>query len=295
MINVIARRKLWYTISASVLIPATIILASFGLKLGIDFTGGAVLEVAGKPASEELTQIAHDRKLENVSVTSSGSDHFLLRYKSAGEDTASQTALEADLKNSGWQIIRFDQVGPSISRDLVKNALLAIGGMSLAIIVYITWAFRKVPKGVSAVSFGVATLVAAFAHDALFVLGIFAILGKLLGVEVDSYIVTAILTVIGFSIHDTVVVFDRIREKLASGGAADFVKTVNDSVNETLVRSLNTSLVIVLVLLAMFLFGGASIRHFVLALILGMISGTYSSIFIASPLLVTWHQRFSKT
>lgn len=267
-----------------------IALALFRLKLGIDFTGGAVMEVEGTAAREQIEAVARENELDNFSINSSGANKLLLRYRLPEQAPEIQQQFEAQLKAQGLNVVRFDQIGPSVSRDLVKNAFAALAVMSLAIVGYITWAFRKVPKSVSALNFGLATLAAAFLHDALFVLGAFAILGKLFGVEVDTFIVTALLTVIGFSIHDTIVVFDRIREKLKMAGG-DFVKTVNDSVNETLVRSLNTSLVIVLVLLALFLFGGVSTRYFILALLLGMVSGTYSSIFIASPLLVTWQLR----
>ncbi len=290
-LNLIGRRRLWYLLSSSILVPATLVLIVFGLRLGIDFTGGAVLEVHGNVGRDQIAAIAKANQLADVSINSSGSSKWQVRYKLGDNEQPKEQAWEDQLKKAGLTIDQLDQVGPSVSRDLVKNAFLAIGVMSLAIVIYITIVFRRVPKGVRPLSFGLATLFAAFLHDALFVLGIFAILGRVLAVEVDTYIVTALLTVIGFSIHDTVVVFDRIREKLAISGNANFSRPVNDSVNETFVRSLNTSVVIVLVLLALFLFGGASTRYFVLALLLGMVSGTYSSIFIAAPLLVTWQNR----
>ena len=290
--NIIARRKLWYTISLSVLVPAVIVLAGFGLRLGIDFTGGSILEVRGA-SREQALAVAESQSLQNVTVTTSGDDTILLRYRlpeTAADDT--QTQLETELTDQPAEIISFNEVGPSVSGDLVKNAIYAITAMSLAIVAYITWVFRRVPSGVSALSFGL-TAIAALLHDALFVLGVFALLGWLFKVEVDSYIVTAILTVIGFSVHDTIVVFDRIRENL--GRSQDnFEKLVNTSLQETLVRSLNTSLVVVFVLLALFLFGGTSTRYFVLALLLGMIAGTYSSLFVAAPLLVSWHNRRHK-
>ncbi|MBI3983695.1 protein translocase subunit SecF [Candidatus Microgenomates bacterium] len=292
-LNIIGRRRLWYTVSMGVLVPCVIALGLFGLRLGIDFKGGAVLEISGSAGRDKALEVAQSSQLSDLSITTSG-NNWLLRYHLAGGEgeqaNQAQAKFEKQLNQAGFKVVRFDQVGPTVSRDLVKSAFLAISFMSLAILLYITYVFRKVPKGISALSFGLATLVAAFLHDALFVLGSFAILGKFLGVEVDTYIVTAILTVIGFSIHDTVVVFDRIREKVAVT-TADFTKTVNDSINETLARSLNTSLVIILVLLALFLFGGSTTRYFILALLLGMVSGTYSSIFVASPLLVTWHNR----
>jgi preprotein translocase subunit SecF len=290
--NIIKRRKVWYSLSASILLPATLALIIFGLKLGIDFTGGSVLEIQNLERTQ-IEEVSKQQHFENLSLTNSGNNATLVRYRlPEGSGETAQQTLEAELKARGGVILSFNQVGPSVSSDLVKNALISIGLMSLAIVFYITFVFRKVPIGVSALSFGV-TAIQALVHDALFVLGVFAILGKFFNIEVDTYIVTAILTVIGFSVHDTIVVFDRIRENLSKSDQP-FEKVVNDSLQETLVRSLNTSLVVIFVLMALFLFGGQSTRYFVLALLLGMISGTYSSIFVASPLLVDWHRLVKK-
>lgn len=289
--NIVAHRKRWYTISACVLIPAAIALAVFGLRLGIDFTGGSVLIIQGSESRETAEAIAKANKAENLVATGSGQNQYQLRYRfNEKEDArALQSQLESQLKTKSFEIVRLDQIGPSVSSDLKVKAVQSLAVLSLVILIYVTYAFRKVPKKLSALSFGAVTIGAAFLHDALFVLGAFALLGHFAHVEVDTFIITAILTVIGFSIHDTIVVFDRIREKLTHNPKEDFEVTVETSLQETLVRSLNTSMVIVLVLLALFLFGGASTRYFILALLLGMISGTYSSIFIASPLLVSWN------
>lgn len=289
--NIVAHRRRWYVISASVLIPAIIALAVFGLRLGIDFTGGSVLIIQGSQSRETVESVATANKTENLVVTGSGQNQYQLRYRFNGDEDARalQSQLENQLKKKGFEIVRLDQIGPSVSRDLIKNAFLSLAVLSAVILAYVTYAFRRVPKELSSLSFGVATIGAAFLHDALFVLGAFALLGYFAHVEVDTFIITAILTVIGFSIHDTIVVFDRIREKLTHNPKAEFDVTVETSLQETLVRSLNTSMVIVLVLLALFLFGGVSTRYFILALLLGMISGTYSSLFIASPMLVTWN------
>lgn len=293
-LNIIGHRRRWYTLSSAVLIPATLVLIFFGLRLGIDFTGGAVIEVQGTAGRDQIAELAKTNSLQDVSINNSGTNDWQVQYRLGDNERPKELKWEAGLNKAGFKVVQFNQVGPSVSHDLIKNAFLAIGFMSVAIVFYITFVFRKVPAGVSAPSFGLATLFAAFLHDALFVMGVFAILGQFLHVEVDTYIVTALLTVIGFSIHDTIVVFDRIREKLKTSGSTNFAKIVNDSVNETLVRSVNTSLVIILVLLALFLFGGSSTHYFVLALLLGMVSGTYSSIFIAAPLLVTWNEYRSK-
>lgn len=284
--NIILRRRRWYLVSAIILAVSLLALAVFRLQLGIDFTGGSVLEVESRLSDGEIREIAGQYQIKNLTINTGEAGRKLIRYP----ETARQEEFQTELKDGGTTIMRLDQIGPSVSRDLIKNAVLSLVAMSTSIVAYVTYVFRRVPKSISALSFGVVTITAAFLHDALFVLGIFAVLGRVLGVEVDSFIITAILTVIGFSIHDTIVVFDRIREKLAKT-TLEFTQVVGDSIQETLVRSLNTSLVIILVLLALFLFGGASTRYFVLALLVGMVSGTYSSVFIASPLLVSWHLR----
>jgi preprotein translocase subunit SecF len=183
----------------------------------------------------------------------------------------------------------FDTVGPVIGQETTNKAVLAVLFASILIVIYIAISFRKVPKPASSIRFGVSTVIALM-HDVLVVVGVFSLLGHFLHVEIDSLFVTAVLTIIGFSVHDTIVVFDRIRENLSKNGGTNFEKTVNDSILQTIGRSLNTSITVLLVLFALLIFGGESIRWFVVALIVGMISGTYSSIFNASPILVVWHE-----
>ena len=184
---------------------------------------------------------------------------------------------------------QFETIGPVIGKEITVNALNAILIASVLIVLYIAWAFRAVRKPASSWRFGVCAIIALL-HDALVVLGIFSLLGHFWGVEVDSLFVTALLTVIGFSVHDTIVVFDRIRENLRRNIAASFPQIVNDSILQTLVRSLNTSLTAMLVLFTLLIFGGESIRWFVVAMLVGIASGTYSSIFNASQLLVVWQE-----
>ena len=183
----------------------------------------------------------------------------------------------------------FETIGPVIGSETALNALKAIVLASALIVVYIAWSFRKVPKPASSWRFGLCAVVALI-HDALLLIGIFSILGHFFHVEIDSLFVTAVLTVIGFSVHDTIVVFDRVRENLIKHGSSNFATTVNNSILQTLNRSLNTSLTAVIVLFTLLIFGGESIRWFVVALLIGIISGTYSSIFNAAPLLVAWHE-----
>jgi preprotein translocase subunit SecF len=182
--------------------------------------------------------------------------------------------------------VNFQSIGPTIGNELVGRAFIAIGAASLVILIYLTLVFRKVPNSFR---YGVCAIIALL-HDVLVVMGIFAILGLLVGEEIDALFVTAMLTVIGFSVHDTIVVFDRVRENIMKRKFDRFEETVNYSLVQTLVRSINTSVTVLLTLSALYLFGGASIKGFVLALLIGIISGTYSSIFNASMLLVIWEK-----
>jgi preprotein translocase subunit SecF len=290
--NIIGRRRTWYVISLIAIIPGLISLALFGLKLGIDFKGGSLLEVEGTVSQDKVRQLAEPLGLKDLIFNTSGDGRTLIRFRDDASDAAKREqnhqALKSELATDNVKEVRFDTVGPSVSRDITRNAILSVLMASLAIVLYVAWAFRKTPPPVTSWSFGVCAIIALL-HDALFVLGVFSLLGHFFGVEVDALFVTAILTVIGFSVHDTIVVFDRIRENLRRERKT-FDQIVNDSILETLARSINTSLTVLLTLLALFLFGGQSIRFFVLALLIGIISGTYSSIFNASQLLVTWHE-----
>jgi preprotein translocase subunit SecF len=288
--NIIGRRKIWYTISILIIVPGTISLILYGLRLGIDFKGGSLMEVQGQLNAEQAREKAVSLGLKDVTVIYGGEDRNLIRFRdeaSPKDQEANHQQLKADLTSKGVQEIRFESVGPSVSRDIARNAILSILAASIAIVLYIAFAFRNIPPPLSSYSFGFMAI-AALLHDALLLLGIFSLLGKFFQVEVDALFVTAILTVIGFSVHDTIVVFDRIRENLRRY-RGEFEEIVNRSITETLARSFNTSLTVLLTLLALYLFGGETIKQFVLALLIGVAAGTYSSIFNASPLLVTWH------
>jgi preprotein translocase subunit SecF len=290
-INIIGRRKIWYAISLLIIVPGLISLFTNGLRLGIDFKGGSLLEVQGKVDATQVKNDAAALKLKDVSVIGSSDGRTLIRYRdeaSPQQQTVDHRTLTSRLNAEGVTEVQFQTVGPSVSQDIAFNALLALGLAALAIVLYVSYAFRNVPPPVSSWSFGLAAIVALL-HDALLLIGVFSILGAVFKVEIDSLFVTAVLTVIGFSVHDTIVVFDRIRENLRRE-RGEFEEVVNQSIIETLARSLNTSLTVLLTLLALYLFGGESIKLFVLALLIGIASGTYSSIFNASPLLVTWHR-----
>jgi preprotein translocase subunit SecF len=288
--NLIAKRKIWYAISIIMIVPGLISLFTFGLNLGIDFKSGELSTVAGSSNTDSTRAIAISVGLKDVTVVSLGSNQTEIRFSDPAPQNEHETnhqKLKKALAEKGIMELSFDSVGPSVSKSIALSAIGALIAASIAIVLYVAYAFRNAPRPVSPWSFGVMAIIALL-HDALFVLGVFSILGHFLGVEIDALFVTAILTVIGFSVHDTIVVFDRIRENLRRRKGS-FEDTVNASILETLARSINTSLTVILTLLALFLFGGQSIRLFVLALLIGIASGTYSSIFNASPLLVTWH------
>lgn len=288
--NIIGRRRIWYAISLIMIVPGVLSLIFFGLRLGIDFNSGELSTVRGNVDTARVTAAAGDIGLKDVQVVATGSGETQIRFTDPtpqGNHEVNHQKFKTALAGQGLTELSFDSVGPTVSKDIARNAILSLLLASVAIVLYIAFAFRNAPPPVSPMSFGLMAIVALL-HDSLFVLGIFSILGHFFGVEIDSLFVTAILTVIGFSVHDTIVVFDRIRENLRRE-RGEFETIVNTSILETLARSINTSLTVLLTLLALFLFGGQSIRLFVLALLIGIASGTYSSIFNASPLLVTLH------
>lgn len=287
--NLIGKRKIWYSISLVMIVPGLISLLLFGLKLGIDFTSGELLLARGNVTLAKVDKASVGLGFQDVSLIPSGSD-TQIHYRDPApiakhEDDHQQ--FKSNLAAEGITELSFDSIGPSVSSSIVQNAIASLLVVSLAIVFYIAFAFRNAPQPVSPWSFGFMAIVALL-HDAFFVLGVFSLLGHFFGIEIDSLFVTAILTVIGFSVHDTIVVFDRIRENLRREKGS-FEQIVNNSILETMARSINTSLTVILTLLALLLFGGETIRLFVLALLIGIASGTYSSIFNASPLLVTWH------
>lgn len=294
--NIIKWRYLYFAISLIVIIPGIIALSLWGFPLAIDFTGGSMLQLqfaGGKmPQPAEVIKVYADAGITDVEVQTSGTDSLVIRSK-AIEEEAKTALVNSISKMSGSKIsvTRFDTVGPSIGKEVGTRAAGAVVIAAIGILLYITYAFRGVPH---AFRFGVAAIM-AMVHDILVVIGMESILCHFLGWEVDSLFLTALLTIIGFSVHDTIVVFDRIRENQNIYRKLPFETVVNHSVVQTMDRSINTSLTVLLTLLAMALFGGITIRHFVVILLIGVFSGTYSSIFNASPILVVWELREWKT
>src|SRR3989344_3058918 len=295
--NIIGK-KYWYLIfSAIIIIPGLASLFLYGLNLSIEFTGGSRLTLVFEKnvSNEQLSGIKKVFEDNNIKVSSLEKSEKTVFVKTAPLDQKKDAEVVNSLKEKigNFNQAEYETVGPVIGSEITLNAIKAIVIASALIVLYITWSFRQVPKPASSLRFGVAAR-AALIHDVLLLLGVFSILGHFFAVEIGSLFVTAVLTVIGFSVHDTIVVFDRIRENLKRMGSQNFSAVINDSILQTFDRSLNTSLTVVLVLFALLLFGGDTIRWFVVALLIGIISGTYSSIFNAAPLLVIWQELIDK-
>lgn len=278
------RKELFFILSSLVIIPGLFFLLTGGLKFGIDFTGGTRMDLKFQKPIDQ-------KKLSEFGVITPSKDNVYL-IKTSVNDPNQIQKIETSIKEKVGDFEELDKatVGPIIGDELKHKAILALFISWVMIILYITYSFRKIPKPASSFRFGVSAIVALI-HDVLVVVGIFAILGKFLGVEVDTLFVTALLTVIGFSVHDTIVVFDRIRENLPKHMSLKFTNIADISITQTLGRSLNTSLTVVFVLLGLLLFGGETIKWFVVALLVGIISGTYSSIFNATALLCFWEEK----
>ncbi len=296
-------RKITYIFSGMLIILSLFSISFFGFNLGIDFTGGSIMEIEYKnevpPGMEKIKEALKEFQIGDLKIQPVGDNKYILRFKEVDEEKHQQILKKLSFNSPNFEEKRFDSIGPVIGRELQKRALTAIALAAAMIIIYIAFAFRKVSKSrimtninLSSFKYGIVAIIALL-HDITIPSGIFSFLGKTQGVEIDSLFVTAILTILGFSVHDTIVVFDRIRENLTKSPNSKFDDTVNKSIKETLTRSINTSFTVLLVLTALFAFGGESTKFFSLALILGIFFGTYSSIFIASPLLVSWHN-FSK-
>ena len=291
--NIIGKKYLYFLISLIVIIPGLISLYLYGLNLSVEFTGGSNFTFTfqkslDKNQVNEINTIFNTNKIRILNINTSGKQVLV---KSQPVNQQEDIKITSDMKNKlgNFSQDQYETIGPTIGSETTTNAVKALVIASLLIVLYITLSFRKVPRPASSLRFGICAIIALI-HDVLVLLGLFSIFGHFFGVEVDSLFMTAVLTVIGFSVHDTIVVFDRIRENLRRIGGDNFAEVVNDSILQTLDRSLNTSLTVVLVLVALLLFGGESIRWFVVALLIGIISGTYSSIFNASPLLVVWQE-----
>ncbi len=290
-------RKITYIFSTILVIASLSALFIWKLKLGIDFTGGSLLEAEysdSRPEISKIQQSVDGLGFGNVVLQPSGDKDLIVRLKdlTAEEHKILLDALKIDGKIPAEK--RFDSIGPVIGNELRQKSIIAVVIVALMIILYIAWAFRKVSRPVSSWKYGVAAVVALI-HDVTIPAGVFAFLGHFKGVEIDVLFITALLTTLGFSVHDTIVVFDRIRENLRKDVGKSFPEVVEHSIRQTLARSIFTSMTVIMVLIALLSFGGPSTKYFSLTLLLGITFGTYSSICLASPLLVTWQKWNEKT
>jgi len=295
--QIIKKRNIWLAFSIILFVVAAAALSLWGLKFGIDFTGGSQLEVKffeQRPDIKAVENKLADMNLGSLTVQPVEDKGMILKFQDSTKEKRDETMKRLGELSGGedkLEEVQYDSVGPSVGTELKRKAVLAIFWVFVAIVIYISIAFNKISKPVASWKYGLSALTAMF-HDIIITIGVFAILGKYYGIEINTPFVAAILTVLGYSVHDTIVVFDRIRENLPKS-EENFEDTVNTSLNQTLIRSLNTSMTVLLTLIAVIVLGGASIRTFALALTIGIAIGTYSSIFVASPLLVIW-EKFGK-
>ncbi|MBT4121146.1 MAG: protein translocase subunit SecF [Candidatus Magasanikbacteria bacterium] len=324
MINLIKYKKVPFVISSVLFVVSLILIFTIGLRPGIDFTGGSLMEITFSSERPTIDQVKEslgqlDLGLGEPVIQPTGEKGMIIRVQYMGEDEHQEVLsnlrksfetspseeivilesegleegvdiadVELAIENKVWEE-RIETIGPAISAQLKSRAIYAVIAVVIAIIVYVAYAFRKVSKPVKSWKYGISAVIALI-HDVTLTMGIFVLLGKYLNVEIGIPFVVALLTILGYSVNDTIVVFDRVRENLIKRSADKFAEMVNLGVNQTILRSINTSVTTLVVLFSLFLFGGESIKYFALALIVGIASGTYSSIFLASPLLVVWEE-----
>ncbi len=294
MFDVIGHKKIFLSVSAALVLFSIISIATLSFRLGVDFTGGTLWQLkipsADSNKVEEFFKSALGLQVAGISFDSA-SDTYAITLQELS-DADRQSYFSTLQKNfSGAEDLDFWRVTPSVSQELRRKSIMAVILVMVAISLYVAFAFRKVSRPVSSWKYGIITLL-TLAHDVIIPAGVFALLGKFVGVAVDTNFIVALLVVMGFSVHDTIVVFDRIRENLFKARTSDLKleDIVNRSVNETFARSINTSLTLVLVLFALYLWGPINLQYFVLTILIGTVVGTYSSIFVASPLLVVAHR-----
>ncbi len=292
MLDIVGKRYWYFAFSLALILPGLFALAAWGLPLAIDFTGGSLLEVrfeqGRRPAPAEVVGLYGELGISDPVVQSAGETDIVVRSKPFDDATRFRVLSEMEQRFGGQVTeLRFELVGPSVGTEVAQRAAGAVGLAAIGILAYITYAFRGIPH---AFRYGFAAIVAML-HDVAIVVGIAAVFGRFLGWEVDALFLTALLTVIGYSVHDSIVVFDRIRENQRLYRRLPYETLVNHSIIQTLDRSINTQLTVVFTLLALLLFGGVTTKQFVTYLLIGIASGTYSSIFNAAPILVVWEGR----
>lgn len=292
--NIIGKRNIFLSISGFLVLASIIAVAVFGLRPGIDFVGGTLWQI--KVSSGNLTEFFEkELGIKNLIIyPEPSSQSFLIRLGHISETEHQQYLQALNVKFGGTEELRFETTGPTIGKELKKKAVWAIIFVLLGISFYIAFAFRKVSYPIKSWKYGVITLITLF-HDVAIPIGFLAIFGWRMGIELDTNFIVALLVIMGFSVHDTIVVFDRIRENLLiNRNRFELKEVVNQSVNQTMARSINTSLTLAIVLLVLFFLGPASLKYFILVILIGTIIGTYSSIFVASSLLTIWRKSDKK-
>lgn len=287
--NFLKYAKIYFVFSGALIIASLVFLAVFGLKPGIDLTGGSILEIEYKgdrPNSQEIRDQLSDFDLGGIIVQSTGERGVIIRMKDITEETH-QAVVEKLGEERELEQLRFENIGPAVGQELKNKTKIVVILSLLAIVFYIAFAFRKIQRPIKSWQYGLVSLI-ALSHDVLISVGVFSLLGEFYGIEISIPIIVALLTVLGYSINNTVVVFDRIREILLKTREDDFEKVVDLSLHQTLSRSVNTFLTTLFVVIAIFFFGGTTLKYFALALIIGISAGTYSSLFLAGPILVYW-------
>lgn len=319
-LNVMGKTKIWFAISGTLIVISIISIIMFGLNLGIDFTGGSMMDVKfndiQRPSQDEIKNLFSENNIDDIAIQAVGDNEYIIRMSDISEETHStildklnekftpkdsnnadvqldsENGSQIELRTAKTDIVeekRFDSIGPIISQELKQKAIWAIIFVIIAIILYIAYVFRKVSKPVESWKYGISAII-ALAHDIIIITGVFSLLGYFMNVQIDAFFITALLTILGYSVNDTIITFDRIRENLHKKTNLTFKDLINLSVNETITRSINTSFTTFIVLTSVFLFGGETVKYFVLALMMGIIIGTYSSIFVASPFLMVWYR-----
>lgn len=291
MYRLIKNRKIWYAISIASALVSILAIIFFGLRIGIDYQGGTLLDIKSSNSDIQSIVTKHlaDDNINSYQIKASGDQTYTIRMKDISNQDKNKLLDEIRVEAPDAVEISFDSIGPTVGKDLTNKSILAVFIASIAIIIYVAYSFRKVPKPLSSWKFGVLA-VTALAHDLLITVGFVAIVGHFfIWMQIDMLFITALLTIMGFSVHDTIVIYDRLRENFIRNRHKQIEQIAEESVNQTMARSINTSMTTIIVLFSLLLLGGAPIRHFVLTLIFGIFIGTYSSIFVAAPLVVSWH------
>ena len=297
-LNIIGNRKIFLGVAAGLVIVAILAIAIFKFEAGVDFSGGALIKfrIADQASTEEIQKyFVEELKFPETRVSyDPASSSYLARLPGDVSSEHERISTGLTTKLSGFEEQSFQSIGPSIGAELRRKSIIAMILVLVGISFYVAYAFRKVFRPVSSWKYGWVTLISLF-HDVVIPAGLLAVLGHFFGVEIDGNFVVALLVIMGFSVHDTIVVFDRIRENLVlDRGKSEFGHVINRSVNETLARSINTSLTLIIVLLALYFAGPVTLKYFILTLLVGVVMGIYSSVFVASPLLLVWHNWSSR-